>query len=287
MIEVIQYSKGVIKKIELNKYGRLELAWINVFNPNAKELESLKKDFSIPESILKHFLDNQEIPRIEKYKDYEIIILKFLTDKKVRTLGIAKHKNYVITVCHSDISIKPEKEFMSKDPDYFFKKIIDFLIKSFSSSLDKLEEEISYIEDTIFDDAKQKDSKKIFHLKKELMYIRKGLNANKEVIFNLDNIGNLKIELNQLIDTENTLTFRMTEIMNMYMMFVSNRLNEIMKSFTVIASLILLPSLVAGIYGMNLSLPFANKDSAFYIVVAMMFVSMILMIIYFKYKKWI
>ena len=161
------------------------------------------------------------------------------------------------------------------------------MIKSFSSSLDKLEEEISYIEDTIFDDAKQKDSKKIFHLKKELMYIRKGLNANKEVIFNLDNIGNLKIELNQLIDTENTLTFRMTEIMNMYMMFVSNRLNEIMKSFTVIASLILLPSLVAGIYGMNLSLPFANKDSAFYIVVAMMFVSMILMIIYFKYKKWI
>src|SRR3989344_545824 len=287
MIEVIQYSKGVIKKIELNKYGRLELAWINVFNPNAKELESLKKDFSIPESILKHFLDSQEIPRIEKYKDYEIIILKFLTDKKVRTLGIAKHKNYVITVCHSDISIKPEKEFMSKDPDYFFKKIIDFLLKSFSSSLDKLEEEISYIEDTLFDDTKQKDPKKIFHLKKELMYIRKGLNANKEVIFNLDNIGNLKIELNQLIDTENTLTFRMTEIMNMYMMFVSNRLNEIMKSFTVIASLILLPSLVAGIYGMNLSLPFANKDSAFYIVVAMMFVSMILMIIYFKYKKWI
>ena len=287
MIEVVQYSKGEIKNIDFSKYASSELAWVNVSNPSSKELELIEKEFSIPEFILRHFLDNQEIPRIEKYKEYGIIILKFLIEKKVRTLGIAKHKNCVITVCRDRISIKAEKDFMSKDSDYFLKKIIDALIKSFSLNLEKLEEEINDIEDTIFEDSKQKDSKRIFHLKKELMYIKKGLNSNKEVISSIGGIENQKIELNQLIDIENTLTFRMTEIMNMYMMFVSNRLNEIMKSFTVIASLILLPSLVAGVYGMNLSLPFANRESAFYIVVTIMLASMILMVIYFRHQKWI
>lgn len=287
MIRVIQNSNGSIKNVDLNKHSLSGLSWINVFNPSSSELSLLERKLGIPVSTLKHFLDNKEIPRIETYKQYIVIILKFLVEKKVRTFGIVRYKNYLLTVCCENANIKIEKEFLSKDLNYLLKNILNILIKSFSSKLNSLEEEINYIEDTIFDEKKQKDPKKIFHLKKELMYMKKGLNADKEVISKLDNVEDINIELNQLIDTENTLTYRMTEVMNMYMTFVSNRMNEIMKSFTVIASLILLPSLVAGIYGMNLKLPLTNTNFGFYIVIGVMLFLMALMIIYFKLKKWV
>ena len=190
-------------------------------------------------------------------------------------------------MCTENIKIDFDKDALSKDSLHFFKFILEKLIRNFSLKLDSIEEEVSYLEDIMFDEKKDKDNKKIYHLKKELMYIKKGLNSNKDVISNLDKIDDIKIELIQLIEIENTLSYRITEIMYLYMIHTSNKLNEIMKSFTVIASLILLPSLIAGIYGMNVNLPLADANNSFHIVLGIMILSMIIMILYFKYKKWV
>lgn len=287
MIEVICNSNGLIKNTTLDKYSSADLTWINVFNPKEEELSLISKKFGIPISTLKHFLDNDEIPRIEKLKDYDIIILKFLVEKKVRTLGIVKSKNYILTSCIENINIDIDKEVISKDSSYFLKFILNKLIRNFSLKLDSIEEEISHLEDIIFDEKKDKDNKEIYHLKKELIYIKKGLNSNKDVISEIEKIDDIKLELNQLIEVENTLSYRITEIMYLYVTYTSNKLNETMKSFTVIASLILLPSLVAGIYGMNLKIPLSDINGSFYIILGVMLLLMILMILYFKHEKWV
>jgi magnesium transporter len=76
--------------------------------------------------------------------------------------------------------------------------------------------------------------------------------------------------------------------MDMYMSSVSNRLNDIMKSFTVIASLLLLPMLISGIWGMNFEkIPFFYYGNGFYVPLLIMAISVALMSFYFKKKKWI
>ena len=107
------------------------------------------------------------------------------------------------------------------------------------------------------------------------------------MISKMENMEDINIELNQMIDIENTLSSRITAIMEMYMSFTSNKLNETMKSFTVIASLLLLPMLISGIYGMNVILPMQNTEGSFFIILGIMLIFMVSMLIYFKFRKWI
>jgi magnesium transporter len=286
MIEVIYSSKGAIKRTDINKIPG-ELCLINAFDIGSNDLDILEKKIGISRHSLKHFFDNKEIPRLEKYKTYNIIILKYLIDKKIKTLGVVKSKNYVLTVCSENLKLSLEKDNFSGNSDSLLKSIVNQLIKNYSLRLEKLEDDINYQEDITFDNKIDNDPKQIFELKKELMYLKKALSSNKEVISKIDNFGEIMIELNQMVDTENTLSSRITGIMDMYMGFTSNKLNEIMKSFTIIASLLLLPTLIAGIYGMNIILPFAKHEQSFLIVIGIMLFMMTLMIIYFKHKKWV
>lgn len=286
MIEVIYVSKGIINKIDINKRFPKSPVWINTFNLGNNELSILNKRLGINKYVLKHFLDSREIPRIEQYKSYNIIILKFLINNKIKTLGVVKHKDYILTMCSENINIKVDEEAF-KDSNILLKDILDSLIKNFSDRLQKVEDDINYLEDITFDEKIDNDPKQIFNVKKELMYLKKALNANKGVISKIKDFEDVHLEINQLVDTENTLSSRITSVMDMYMSFSSNKLNEIMKSFTVIASLLLLPMLISGIYGMNVMLPLGEIEGSFFIILGIMLFLMILMLLYFKLKKWV
>ena len=285
MIEVIHSSKGMINKTDINKKFPKNIVWINSFNLGNNDINLLNKRLGIHKYVLKHFLDSREIPRIEQYKTHDIIILKFLINKKIKTLGIIKHKNYILTVCSENINIEIDGEAF-KDSNTLLKDILNNLIKNFSERLQKVEDDTNYLEDITFDEKIDNDPKQIFNVKKELMYLKKALKANKEIISKIKYFEDVHLEINQLVDTENTLSSRITSVMEMYMSFSSNKLNEIMKSFTVIASLLLIPMLISGIYGMNVLLPLGNVEGAFFIILGIMLFFMVLMLIYFKIKKW-
>ena len=287
MIEVIYNSKNSIKNTNIDNYKSANgVSLINAFDLGNNDLSVIKRKLGISTSTLRHFLDQREIPRIEKYKFHDVIIIKTVSNKKTKTLGIVKHRNYILTVCSENINIIPEKESFKSSND-LLKDILNKIIKNFSDNIDKLEEEVNYQEDVTFDEKVNNDPKPIFKLKKELICLKKALNSNKEVISKMENMEDINIELNQMIDIENTLSSRITAIMEMYMSFTSNKLNETMKSFTVIASLLLLPMLISGIYGMNVILPMQNTEGSFFIILGIMLIFMVSMLIYFKFRKWI
>ena len=287
MIEVMYSSKNVIHKTDISKKPSDTLAWINAFNLGNRDLDILSKKLGVSRYIIKHFLDNMEISRLEKYNAYDVIILKALVDKKTKTLGIVKSKDYVLTTCPENININLDKDSFSKDSDHLLKSILNQIIKNFSTRLDKLEESIDYLENITFDEKIDNDPKQIFHLKKELIYIKKALNANKETISEMKGFEDINLEFHQMIDIENTLSSRITSVMEIYMTFSSNKLNEIIKSFTVIASLLLIPTIISGIYGMNVILPLGDVEGSFFIILGIMLIFMALTALYFKFKKWI
>ena len=280
-------SKNVIHKTDISKKPSDTLAWINAFNLGNRDLDILSKKLGVSRYIIKHFLDNMEISRLEKYNAYDVIILKALVEKKTKTLGIVKSKDYVLTTCPENININLDKDSFSKDSDHLLKSILNQIIKNFSARLDKLEESIDYLENITFDEKIDNDPKQIFHLKKELIYIKKALNANKETISEMKGFEDINLEFHQMIDIENTLSSRITSVMEIYMTFSSNKLNEIIKSFTVIASLLLIPTIISGIYGMNVILPLGDVEGSFFIILGIMLIFMALTALYFKFKKWI
>ena len=282
MIEMIDSAGNVSSKIS----DLSGLTYINVSNPDSNEISGLSRSLGISDYILKDFLDQREIPRIEKAKLYDVIILKHLTDGKVKTLGILRNKKYVLTVCSDKFGFKPEKDHF-KDSYVLLRKIVYKVIKDFYEDIEKIEEDVNFVEDLTFNERVNNDQKDIFKLKKLLFYRRKALHGNKVVVSEIKDFDEVSIELNQLIDMENTLTTRLTGIMDMYLTFTSNKLNKTMKGFTIIASLILIPTLISGIYGMNVILPLGNHSESFYIILGMMVVSIIILLIYFKIRKWV
>ena len=100
-------------------------------------------------------------------------------------------------------------------------------------------------------------------------------------------IHQLHNDIIQLIDENNLYHERLTGVVDAYLTKQSNDLNEIMKSFTVIASLILLPTLIAGAYGMNLVLPLRDHPQGFWILLGIMIVGVVLMLFFFKKKEWV
>tara|TARA_Y100000034_G_C6906119_1_gene420530 strand:+ start:4452 stop:5390 length:939 start_codon:yes stop_codon:yes gene_type:complete len=311
MIKSLRYSRGVVRKSSaLSNIGVGEKIWIDLFNPTESEIKRVSKISGVHATDLKKVLDRDELPRTVNRKDYSMIILRALDTRKGYTpFGIFLSNNFIISVHSKKVGTIDElfellkgdegKEFFSNGLTYIFCRISSYVTKRFHNELDKLEDEIDKLEDQILEN-KVKNPKKIFNLKKKITNIRRALITNQDLIevismghakyINVKNINwfsELKMENNQTVSISEISRERLTGTMDMYMSSVSNRLNDIMKSFTIIASLLLLPMLITGIWGMNFeNIPFYYYGNGFYIPLLIMFISVALMGFYFKRKKW-
>ncbi len=309
MIRSLKYSKGVVKKsvFSLSVGDRI---WIDVTNPTPLELKRISKLTGIYVDDLNRTLDKDALPRVTNRKSYSIVVLRSLTQKRnYAPFGLFVNNKFIVTVhkkkvysiddLFSLLSGKEGKEFFSNGLTYIFFRIASYVNKKFHSELDKLEDEFDILEDNILD-GKVSDPSQIYNLKGTVMSIRRALTSNRNLVDlisggysrhisakNQNWLSELKIETDQVVAVTELLRERLTSAMEMYMSSVSNKLNDIMKGFTVIASLLLLPMLISGIWGMNFAkIPFFDNSLGFYIPLLIMLVSVTLMGIWFKSKKW-
>ena len=297
MIKV--YSNGNVKTSLRNSFKN---CWIDVVKPNKEELSKLKK-LKISSGDFNDSLDSKELPRIEENKDYIFVVLKVPSKNNVATLGVFLGKTYILTVHKEGIKAlnivnkNLDKSSFKKGPNFIFYRIILEIIKEFSVNLDEVGDKLDKLEDRILKNSKDDDLKEAFSLKKHLLFFRKSIKADMDVVYSLnkikrlakdDGFKDLYLEIKQLENTQELYRERLTEVMDMYMNSVSNKLNDIMRGFTVIASLLLLPMLVSGIWGMNFAkIPWFDSPYGFYFPLVIMFVSVLLMFLFFKRKRWI
>jgi len=155
--------------------------------------------------------------------------------------------------------------------------------------------------DELFKDPTNETLKKIYGLKNEIMYLRRTIGPQADVMglvargdFHLispsnavyfRNIHDNLVRLNDIVGTSRDIV---TGAMEAYVSVVSNRLNEIMKTLTVIATIMMPLTLIASIYGMNFRhMPELNSKFGYPAVIGFMLISTIIMLTYFKRKKWI
>ena len=190
-------------------------------------------------------------------------------------------------------------DFMAQGTDEILHAILDSLVDNYFISFKHVERTIYNIEAEILSNPSKKTFSDLFKLKIGLINLRRILTPGEEVMKNLG-----KSE-HQLIQEENKVYFQdvhdhisniegllqsylemVTSTMDNYVSLTTHRMNSVIQTLTVLATLILIPTLIASIYGMNLDLPFQDNPHGFTIIITLNFLLMGLMLWFFKKKDW-
>ena len=320
MIEVYTFERDVVKSGSLEPLGNTTKCWAHCVNPTEKELLEISEKANIPIEDLKEVLDHEERPKVSDLDNYSLIIVRapWVENDEITTtplsLFISKNKNNVISIALKELSsvhrikqlIEIKKIDMAQHTmSFFIYKLLDEIFNAYFSILSTLEDKIEMLEDAIVAKAEGVKVHSIFAIKKTLIFFHKALTATRDVIASIEkeyvaNIDKKNIkrfralynDVTQLIDMVGTYRDILTSTLEIYLSAVSNNLNKTIKTLTIISSFVLIPTLIASIYGMNFdtssvfNLPELGWKYGYILSLGLMLTSTVLTYLFFRKKGW-
>lgn len=328
MINIVRYSEGAgLKAVtpdELLKwdYNGSEKLWVDIYNTSERESnELLKNIFEFHplaiEDSLKYLQDDSiHHPKIDIFEDYVFIVFNGLNVKEksfkydLFSLSCFLGHNFLVTVHNENggnfltekIKLILNDSTFKKGPDYILNLIFDEIVDRYYPILDNLEDEIDRIEKLVFNEQPNNDTlQTILNLKKDLIKLRRISSYQKEVLYKLSRgdselitadetiyYRNVYDHLVRVSDTAESYRDYAAGLLDSYLSIVNNKMNEVMKFLTIIATIILPLSFITGLFGMNFDdIPFLHSDIGFYLSLALMLIIAVFMILWFRHKKWL
>ena len=278
-------------------------------------IEKIGNHFNIHPLILEDIVNTGQRPKMEDFIDYIFIVLKMLyydekeNETKAEQVSLILRSNFVISFQESEGDVFDTiRERIRSDrgrirrmgADYLAYALIDAIVDNYFIILEKLGEKIEDIEDELVINPAPATLQAIHDLKREMIFLRKSVWPLREVISRLERwespLINKSLDIYlrdvyehtiQVIDSIETFRDMLSGLLDIYLSSISNRMNEIMKVLTIIATIAIPLTVITGIYGMNFqSMPELQWWWSYPIVLLVMLTLGILMIIYFRRKKW-
>lgn len=252
---------------------------------------------------------------MDDYEDHLFIVLKVFychpKEKKVQTrqLSLVLGSNFVISflekggdifgLVRKGISIK-NSPYRKMDTDYLVYAMIDEVVGNYFLVLERLGGRIENIEGKLITDPSPQNLQAIQNLKRNLLILRKSVWPLREIIARLERGDSLLIREKtkiyfrdvydhtiKIIDTIETYRDILAGVMDIYLSAINYRLNEVMKFLTIIATIFIPLTFITGLYGMNFKyMPELDWHGGYPAVLFVILATGILMVIYFKKKKW-
>jgi len=310
MIKIYKRVSEELLEIEKIENG----CWIRMIAPTDDEITDISQQFDIPIDFIKNPLDVNERSRSEIEGKVTLVILRtpYFNPEEISvqfstmTLGIIICEGVIITVSlkFNDILEKITSGRVKKiNPAKKSRFVLQIFYHSSLTYLDylrRINARSSAIEDELHESLKNEELIKLLNLEKSLVYFSTSLKANelmmeklqKSVFLHLypddeDLFEDVIIENRQAIEMAKIYTDILTGTMDAFASVISNNLNVVMKVLTSVTIILMLPTLVASIYGMNIDLPFMKSDNAFIITIGMSLVSALIGIFFLYRKKWV
>ena len=265
---------------------------------------------------MEDILNTDQRPKVEDYKDYLYIVLKMLHNVKgteivTEQISLILHPNFVISFqegIEGDV-FSPVRERLrgakgrirGMGADYLAYTLIDAIVDNYFAILEGIGERIEDLEEELVSHPKKETLHRIHELKREMIFLRKAVWPLREVISTLQR-GDSPLIKNttaiylrdvydhtiQVIDAIETSRDMLSGMLDIYLSSISNRMNEIMKFLTIIGTIFIPLTFIVGIYGMNFAfMPELKWRYGYFAVMAFMFAIGIIMLFYFKKKKWL
>lgn len=252
--------------------------WINTTKPSPDEINRLNTEFGLPGDLINDILDQDERPRIEFDDDWTLIIIRIPVEIKNNgvpfhtiPLGIFIAKDFTLTLCLHDNEVLPiGRPSPFRDQYKEITDSINFILRLFLRSgnlylryLKQINQMTSSIEQDLEQSIKNKELNKLLKMEKCLVYFITSIKANEIVLAKLRNSKKITTEINEdlLEDAfiENKQALEMAQIysdiqsgmMDAFASVISNNLNVVMKQLTLISIILMIPTLIASIFGMN------------------------------------
>ncbi|NIQ16469.1 MAG: magnesium/cobalt transporter CorA, partial [Candidatus Dadabacteria bacterium] len=292
------------------------VSWINIDGlHNIEIIKKIGSHFGIHTLVLEDVLNTNQQPKIEDHGEYLYITLKMIFYDKDNNLNFEQFS----FILFSDTLItfqekvgdvfepvrnrirKKIGKVRIKGVDYLTYALIDSIVDHYYLVSEKIHDQINELENNILEKQDSKLLKEIYALKKELLILSRYIRPSKELINRLENLESLIIcdstkkyikDLHDhIIDVNDTLNLyreMVSGLIDTYLNLSSNKMNEVMKVLTIMASIFIPLTFIAGIYGMNFNnMPELQKSWGYPVVLFLMGIVAAIMLIYFKIKKWL
>jgi magnesium transporter len=293
------------------------VTWINIDGLHKVEIiEKLGNQFNIHPLVLEDILHTEQRPKMEVFDDYLFIISKmlFYDEEQHQTnteqFSLILGPNYVLTFQENigdvfDIireRLRKQKGRIRKEgADYLAYALIDAIVDNYFIVLEKVDEKMEILEEELTENPGPETIQMIHHLKRELIFLRKSVWPLREVIGILEReelhlihekttifLRDVYDHTIQVIDTIETFRDMVSGMLDLYLSTISNRMNEVMKVLTIIATIFIPLTFIAGIYGMNFEfMPELKWHWSYPLVWVIMIGVGALMVFYFRKKKWL
>ena len=295
---------------------RPTVMWINIDGLHQVEiLEQLGECFGLHPLVLEDILNTGQRPKIEDFGDYIFVVLKMLYDDKSE--GIAAEQISLIlgpdfVVAFQEMAgdvFDPIRERIKRGrgrirkmgADYLAYALLDSVVDNYFIVLEKLGEQIEFLEEELVTNPTTVTLQIIHDLKREMIFLRKSVWPLREIISGLERGESALIQEStgiylrdvydhtiQVVDTVETFRDMVSGMLEIYLSSVSNRMNEVMKVLTIIATIFIPLTLIVGIYGMNFQyMPELAWRWGYPVVWLIMLAIGGLMLVYFRRKRWL
>jgi magnesium transporter len=328
MIRSLYYVPGepIQKDLPPEKFPELiqnqqSVLWVDFVSEPPETSLPILEEFRFHPLAIDDALQETHVPRLDDWGDYVYIVFNYMDIKKdgdgweshVDELDIFLGSNYIVT--HHDerlqaieetwVSCDRDPRTLQEGADHLLYKIADYLITEYMPIVEKIDDAIDQIEDQVFDRPSPRTLEQLFALKRVLLAMRRIVLPQREVMNKLarddfqvvdpkDRIffRDLYDHLVRLHDLNESLRDLVGGVLDTYLSVINNRMNEIMKTLTIITVLFMPLTFLTGYFGMNFFEPLGNlkpwtTDPVFYLTLAVIFILPIFMFIWFRRRTWI
>lgn len=323
-IESFNYNKETYQEKELPNVEEAfaykissPISWLNINGLNhVGAIEKIGNHYDIHPLVLEDIVNTAQRPKIDEYEDYLFIVLKMLYYDDNDTIvseqvSFILGKSYVITFQESEGDVfntvrerirHGRGRIRTMDSDYLLYALIDAVIDHYFVIIETLGNKIEDLESEVFDGIQDDNiTRQIQDLKREILRVRRAIFPLREVISRIErhesplikdktktffrDIYDHIIQVSENIDIYREMVW---SLMDMYMTTISNKMNEVMKVLTIMASIFIPLTFFAGIYGMNFDyIPELKYKYSYFILWGIFIMMVIGMVIYFRRKKWL
>lgn len=323
IIDLIDYGPDHLDEKKVSKAevcfpfrDKQSVTWINIDGlHNVGLLERIGKHFDIHDLVLEDILNTGQRPKFEDHGEYIYIVLKMLytnSDHQMHAeqISLVLTRNCVLTFQEQAGDIfgpirnrihEAKGRIRKMGADYLAYSLIDIIIDHYYVVLEQMGENLERLEEVLLKHPTTEALQSVHHAKRELIFMRKAIWPLRELTGDFRRseskiiagptrkfIDDIYDHALQVLDTVETFRDVTAGLQDIYLSSLSNRMNEVMKTLTIIATIFIPLTFIAGVYGMNFDhMPELHWGWGYFMVWGVMAAVAVVMGFYFKRKKWL
>ncbi len=289
--------------------------WVDLCKPTDQESFVLTHDFKFHPLAIEDVISEKPRTKIDDYERYLFIVFQMVDyigreeGLKITELDFFLGRNILVSVHNDDHRIfdylynraERDERLLSRGADFLFHTMIDTAVDNYNSTLDIFEYEVDQVEEDVLGESDEDTLKSIFTMRRDLIELKRIVMPQKDILHQLSrqtysliaenlavyfsDIHDHLVRINDIADAHRESLISSLEL---YYSSVSTETNKVIKVLTILTALFIPPTFLVGLWGMNFhNMPELEWHYGYYISLGLMAVIMILMLVFFRVKKWL